>query len=112
MPLQNMFLHHVFFWLNHPESEEDRSRLIEGLKKLTAVKTIRQYHIGEPAKTHRDVIDRSYSVSWFLAFDDAPSQESYQVDPIHLNFVRECSHLWSRVLVYDSVSGDHQQVSL
>jgi len=106
MYVQNIFIHHVFFWLNHPGSLEDRSKLIEGLKKLSQVRTIRQFHIGEPAKTHRDVIDRSYAISWMLVFDDAKAQESYQVDPIHLNFVKECSHLWNRVLVYDSVDAN------
>ncbi|HTQ27558.1 MAG TPA: Dabb family protein [Puia sp.] len=103
MSLQNIFIHHVYFWLNNPESGEDLNKLIAGLKKLSSVKTIRQFHIGQPAKTHRDVIDRSYAVSWMLIFDNANDQESYQVDPIHLNFVKECSHLWNRVVVYDSV---------
>jgi Stress responsive A/B Barrel Domain len=103
MSFQNIFIHHVYFWLNNPESEEDLTKLATGLKKLSSVKTIKQFHIGEPAKTHRNVIDRSYSLSWLLIFENADDQEEYQVDPIHLNFVKECSHLWSRVVVYDSV---------
>jgi hypothetical protein len=48
------------------------------------------------------VIDRSYAVSWVLTFDDKADQDAYQVDPIHLRFVDECSPLWERVVVYDS----------
>src|SRR6476661_2392932 len=103
MQLQNIFIHHVFFWLKNPESKEDLNALIEGLNKLSQVKTIHQFHIGKPAGTSRAVIETSYSVSWCLFFDKAEDQDSYQVDPVHLNFVKECSHLWSKVVVYDSI---------
>ena len=103
MTAKNMFIHHVYFWLKNPSSNEDRQKLIEGLEKLSKVKTIKMFHLGKPADTNRDVIDTSYSVSWLLVFDDKASQESYQVDPIHLNFVETCKHLWQKVVVYDSV---------
>jgi hypothetical protein len=103
MTAKNMFIHHVYFWLKNPSSEEDRKKLIEGLEKLTKVKTIKTFHIGKPADTNRDVIDRSYSVSWMLIFENKDAEESYQVDPIHLNFVETCKHLWEKVVVYDSV---------
>ena len=98
-----MFVHHVYFWLKNTGSVEDREALIAGLRKLSKVRTIREFHIGAPAGTSRDVIDTSYSVSWMLMFDTPEDQESYQVDPIHLQFVKECSSLWSKVVVYDSI---------
>ncbi|MDO6434378.1 Dabb family protein [Flavitalea sp. BT771] len=98
-----MFVHHVYFWLQHPERVEDRAALVAGLRKLSKVGTIRQHHIGVPAATDRGVIDNSYSVSWMLIFDTPEDQDSYQVDPIHLQFVKECSPLWSKVVVYDSI---------
>jgi hypothetical protein len=98
-----MFIHHVYFWLHNPESEEDKLKLIEGLKKLSNVKTIKKFYMGRPATTNRDVIDRSYSISWLLFFDDKDAQDSYQTDPIHLKFVEECSSLWKKVVVYDSI---------
>lgn len=103
MPSSGYFIHHVYFWLNNPSSPEDRTRLIEGLKKLCAIKSISTFHIGMPADTNRDVIDSSYSISWLLTFNNRTEQDSYQVDPIHLKFVEECKHLWSRVVVYDTV---------
>ena len=103
MTSKNMFIHHVYFWLKNPSSDEDRQKLIEGLEKLSKVKTIKMFHLGKPADTNRDVIDTSYSVSWLLVFDDKASEESYQVDPIHLNFVETCKPLWQKVVVYDSV---------
>lgn len=98
------FIHHVYFWLDNPGSKEDLDKLLAGLKKLSAVKTIKTFYIGKPADTNREVIDSSYSVSWLLFFDNKADQDSYQVDPIHLKFVDECKHLWKKVTVYDTVS--------
>lgn len=103
MELKSKFIHHVYFWLKNPDSGEDRDKLVEGLKKLSKVKTIKNFHIGKPAGTSREVIDGSYAVSWFTLFDNDADQQSYQEDPIHLKFIEECSHLWSKVIVYDSV---------
>jgi hypothetical protein len=50
------------------------------------------------------VIDASYAVSWLAVFDDRGTQDAYQVDPVHLKFVEECSRLWTKVIVYDSVT--------
>ena len=99
-----MFIHHVYFWLHNPESEADKKNLIDGLKKLSKVSTIKSFNIGVPAGTWRDVIDNSYSVSWLLFFNNGTEQESYQSDPVHLKFVQECKHLWNKVVVYDTVS--------
>lgn len=101
--MKNIFVHHVYFWLKNPGNKEDRDKLVAGLKKLSTVKTIKQFHIGQPADTKRDVIDTSYAVSWLVLFDNGADQASYQTDPIHLKFVEECSSLWTKVTVYDSV---------
>lgn len=100
---KNVFIHHVYFWLSNPESSAGRNQLIEGLDKLSSVATIKTFHIGLPAATSREVIDSSYSVSWLLLFKNKEDQDSYQTDPIHLKFVEDCKHLWSKVVVYDTV---------
>ena len=64
------FIHHVYFWLKHPENKNDYDQLIEGLKKLSAVTTIKKFYIGKPATTNRDVIDNTYNVSWLLLFNN------------------------------------------
>lgn len=96
------FIHHVYFWLKNPNSQEDRAKLVAGLRKLSKVNTIQKFHIGLPAKTNRDVVENTYSVSWLLFFRNKADQDSYQTDPIHLKFVEECSPLWEKVIVYDS----------
>lgn len=102
MQMKNVFIHHVYFWLKE-SNDESKSELVAGLKKLSAVTAIRDYHIGIPADTNREVIEKGYDVSWMLVFANDSDQASYQVDPVHLKFVEECSTLWSKVQVYDSV---------
>lgn len=101
--MKKVFIHHVYFWLKNPGNTTDRDKLIEGLHKLSKVKTIKSFHIGTPADTHRDVVDNSYAVSWCVFFDNGTDQASYQTDPIHLKFVEDYSALWQKVIVYDSV---------
>ncbi len=94
--------HHVFFWLKNPGSTADRDKLIEGLRTLSKIGTIRKLHIGVPASTEkRDVVDNSYDVSELMLFDDVEGQNTYQVHPIHQKFIEQYGHLWEKVLVYD-----------
>ncbi|MEP7143512.1 MAG: Dabb family protein [Ferruginibacter sp.] len=101
--MNNIFIHHVYFWLKNAGNTGDRDNLVKGLRKLSKAVTIKQFHIGKPANTSREVIDVSYAVSWMLIFENDADQETYQKDPMHLKFIEECSHLWSKVLVYDAV---------
>jgi hypothetical protein len=97
-------VHHVFFWLKNPGSKEDLNKLLEGLKTLKKIETVKKIHIGVPASTEqREVIDSSYSASELLFFDDLAGQKKYQDHPVHLKFIENCSHLWDKVVVYDSV---------
>lgn len=107
MAMQNKskIIHHVFFWLKNPSSKEDLDALIAGLKTLKKIKTVRDIYIGVPAETEkRAVVDNSYHVSELLFFDDLEGQKAYQDDPIHQKFVQDCSHLWEKVIVYDSLT--------
>lgn len=100
---QSLFTHHVFFWLKNPGDESDKGQLISGLETLLSIPGIRLAQIGAPADTNRDVIDRSYDVSWLLLFDNADDEAVYQEHPVHQQFVQAFSHLWDKVAVYDSV---------
>ncbi len=97
-------VHHVFFWLKNPSSKEDLNKLVEGLKTLKNIETVKKIHIGVPASTEkRPVVDSSFSASELLFFDDLAGQKTYQDHPIHLKFIENCSQLWEKVIVYDSI---------
>lgn len=100
-----MVIHHVFFWLKNASSETDRNKLLDGVRSLAKISSVRQIHVGIPADTEkRDVVDNSYHVSELLFFDNLADQKAYQDDPIHLQFIANCSHLWEKVVVYDMLS--------
>ena len=100
---KEMFVHHVFFYLKNAGNEADKAKLLEGLNKLAKCSTIKLVHIGTPANTTRDVIERSYAYSWLCFFDSPADEEAYQKDPIHDDFRNNYAHLWDKVVIYDSV---------
>ncbi len=101
---KQMLMHHVFFWLKNPSSKEDLAKLIEGVRTLEKIETLREFKLGTPAKTtKRDVIDDSYAISLFTRFNDIAGHDVYQEHPIHKKFIEGYSKLWSKVQVYDSM---------
>ena len=97
-------IHHVFFWLNNPDSESDKQQLMEGLNTLSSIEEVKVILVGTPASTiNREVVDNSFDVSELMIFDSVEAQDAYQVHPIHTEFVENYSHLWERVVVYDMI---------
>ncbi len=97
-------IHHAIFWLKNPTSIEDRDKLVEGVKTLSKIEIIGELRVGILANTEkRDVVDNTWSVSEIMFFSDLANQASYQTHPIHLEFIKNYSHLWSKVIVYDAV---------
>lgn len=107
IPSNNMakkypIVHHVFFWLKNPDSKEDRDKLVAGVKTLAKIETVKDIQVGVVANTEkRDVVDHSWAVSELLFFNDLQGQAVYQDHPVHQEFIKNCSHLWSKVVVYD-----------
>jgi len=101
-----MLLHTVLFWLRPDLSTDEIVRFESGLKELTTIASVKTAFFGKPASTRRPVIDASYSYQLVLGFDDLQGHDSYQIDPIHKNFVKTCAPLWTKVLIYDAESGE------
>lgn len=102
---RGQLVHHVLFWLERPDSTEDRDQLVEGLRTLAEIPSVRSVRIGVPALTEqRDVVDSSYHVSELMLFDSAADQKIYQDHPVHRDFVAKYSHLWRKVIVYDMMT--------
>jgi len=102
--IDKLFLHHVFFWMNDPESPESRKKFEKGLQLLGSIETIKIKQIGVPADTERDVIDNTYHYSFMVGFKNKKDHDIYQKHKTHLEFIDTCSSLWNKVLVYDCVS--------
>jgi len=94
--------HHVFFWLKNADSVEDRDKLVAGVKTLSKIPQIKEIHVGIVAGTEkRDVVEASWAVSELMFFNSLEDQAAYQNHPIHLEFIKNHSMLWSKVVVYD-----------
>jgi len=99
------FKHHVFFWLKHPDNKSEREKFLYNLTDfLNSVDVIVGVHIGEPAGTSREVVDNSYHYDLLVTFKNKEDQDKYQEHDAHKKFVSDTSELWSRVIVYDSLS--------
>lgn len=96
-----MFVHNVFFWLKEKDNVEAQKELLAGIKSLEAIESIKSVYIGPPASTRRPVIDATYDFAEILIFDDEAGHDVYQVHPLHTKFVKECAHLWEKVVIYD-----------
>jgi hypothetical protein len=97
-------VHHALFWLKNPSSTEDRDKLVAGVKTLAKIKTVKELRVGVVASTEkREVVDNSWGVSELMFFENLEGQAAYQTDPIHLEFIKNCSQLWEKVIVYDAV---------
>jgi len=102
--LDSNFVHVVYFWLNNPDNADDRKEFETALNTfLNSSEYAKTKFIGVPAKTPRDVVDNSYTYSLILSFNSKEEQDKYQKEPVHLKFVEDAQHLWSKVQVYDSV---------
>ncbi|WP_324677750.1 Dabb family protein [Hymenobacter sp. GOD-10R] len=100
-PSTGLFVHHVLFYAT--ASEADQAKLLEGLQKLAGIPSIKMAHIGTPASTNRDVIERTYTYSWLCLFESAAEEEVYQQHPIHDEFRNQYARYWEKVVIYDSV---------
>ena len=97
------FAHTVYFWFKNPDSQEDRKTFETSLQKfLDESAYAKTGFIGRPPKASRDVVDGSFTYSLIVTFESAEAQQKYQDETPHKVFIEESSHLWSKVIVYDS----------
>lgn len=102
-PIKDTFIHHVFFWLKEPLNIEAQKQFEQGLADLVEVPEIQSYHIGRPVESSREVVDDSFTYSYIAFFKNKEDQDIYQTHPIHLKFIADCQHLWTKVVVYDAL---------
>lgn len=96
-----MLVHAVFFWLKPDLTQAQLDQFDKGVRSLLTIPSVIHGHVGEPASTDRPVIDRSYSVGLLTTFRDMDGHDAYQVDPVHLDFIKDCKEFWTRVQIYD-----------
>ncbi|MGH7604983.1 MAG: Dabb family protein [Gemmatimonadaceae bacterium] len=106
-----MFVHAVYFYLRDDLTSAEREKFAAGLRSLRAIDGVRDGYIGKPASTDRPVIERGYSASLVLVFDDQNAHDAYQTDVVHDRFRAECGGFWKTVRIYDSITEDDARVT-
>ena len=101
-----MFIHSVYFWLRNDLSAAQLKQFDAGVHALRAIDVVHAGYIGVPAATNRSVIERGYSRALVLVFPDEKAHDAYQIHPVHDRFRDECSPLWTKVQIFDSVADE------
>ena len=99
------FIHSVYFWLKEPNNLEDREAFEEHLTTfIDHSQYVKSKFIGTAALSEREVVDDSYTYALILTFSSKEDQDKYQAEPVHLKFVEDAKHLWTKVVVYDALN--------
>jgi len=98
-----MLIHTVIFWLKEGLNDKDRAKFFKGVDSLGTIQSVEHTFIGTPANTaKRPVVDDSYDCALTVALKSIEDHDAYQVDPIHLAFIKDCAHLWENVKIFDA----------
>jgi len=97
-----MLVHSVYFWITADASSKDLEMFRTKLNALKKVSSAEAVYIGKPAATDRPVIDRSYDYALTVVFKDIDAHDAYQSDPIHKDFLHNCSKMFEKVVIYDA----------
>jgi catechol 2,3-dioxygenase-like lactoylglutathione lyase family enzyme len=105
-PVHGKFVHSVYFWLNNPDDETEKTEFISALTEfISKSQYVSSYHIAPAAGTPRDVVDNTYTYNLVCTFESAELQDLYQQENVHKEFIEKASHLWKKVQIYDSYPG-------
>ncbi len=98
-----MLVHIVVFWLKKDLSKDDLVLFEKEVRSLANISSVEQLFVGPPASTTpRPVIDNSYDFCLTVVLENVDAHDAYQQDPIHLDFIEKCSHMWEKVKIYDA----------
>ena len=98
-----MLVHIVLFWLKKDLSKDDLIIFEKEVSSLGKISSVENLYVGQPADTtKRPVIDDSYDFCLTVVLKDVAAHDAYQEDPIHLEFIKSCSHMWENVKIYDA----------
>ncbi len=97
-----MLVHSVYFWLTDETTSQERKFFKAKLEALKDIACAEAVYVGTPAETDRPVIDRSYDYALTLIFRNINAHDEYQIDPLHKDFLQNCSKFFDKVVIYDA----------
>lgn len=99
------FLHTVHFWLKDGLSDDEKHKVLEGIRSLAESPNVARASVRVPAGTPREVVDNSYDFQLVVEFDSSELHDAYQSadDAVHQAFIAGYKQYWTKVVIYDSV---------
>jgi hypothetical protein len=79
-----MIRHTVVFRLKHPEGSSEERKFLEDALVLTRIPTVRNFE-----RLRQVSAKNGYRFGFSMEFDDQQAFDTYNVHPIHVDFVRE-----------------------
>jgi hypothetical protein len=96
-----MLSHIVLFWTDPAQPDAARKLLAGAKEYLPRIPGVISCHVGLMVPSDRAVVDGTYQVGLNITVRDKAAEVAYQEHPIHKEFFKACSSLWTRVKVYD-----------
>ncbi len=99
------FAHNVYVWLKRPDSKEDQETFLTLMTRfLDESQYVVSSHVGAAVPSGRSVVDDSFSFAVLLTFKSKEDQDLYQEEEAHKQFIAGASHLWEKLVIYDSTN--------
>ncbi len=99
---QEYVVHMVLVWLNEPGNEEHINQIIDETKNLKEIVEIKQLRVGKSISSNRNIVDDSFDVGIYMAFESVDEMQRYLLHPRHKDIVKTViKPLSNKLLVYD-----------
>ncbi len=98
-----MLVHNVYFWLRKDLRGDQFTNFRIALETLKSIESAETFYIGSPAEIEkRKVVVDTYDYCLTVIFKNSSAHDTYQVDPLHKEFVRKYESYWKRVKIFNS----------
>jgi hypothetical protein len=94
--------HVVVCWLNNPQDEEAKTKLIEASQSFRQISGVLDVRVGKMIPSQRPQVDSTFDLAVVITFKNVEAMRAYEKNPIHLKAVQDVlkPHV-KKFLVYD-----------
>ena len=100
-PLENPFIHSVYFWFRDDVTEAQLETFYADTEKLRGIEVVKAMYTGKASSTDRPIVERSYDFAVIVHFENLAGHDAYQQDPIHLALLEKHASLWEKIMITD-----------
>ncbi len=99
---ESTVVHIVLIWLKETGNAEHIQQVIDVSNQLKGISEIQMLHVGQSIPSEREIVDDSFDVGLYMAFDSQAAMQRYLVHPDHKKAVKSVlKPLASKIRIYD-----------